>query len=252
MPSFNKATPLRNQPLSLLLIGPPGGGKTTLMLQFPLPGVIDVDMNMQGPVSRLAKLNPDFAFEYDTVPLDDKGAQVPLHLQLDRLHLILDAMIASPKVKTVGLDGLTAINHIAINHVLFKSGKAEMERSLWIPFRQEIMRIITKLKNCGKTSILLCHEEFKTKEDKGVETIIKRSPAMDSKIKDYFAGFFTDMYRCQQLPAPGNTSKFILTTRPSGVDELKTSCGMPAEVDVTKLGYQALLPYLQPLYGRYL
>jgi hypothetical protein len=129
--------------------------------------------------------------------------------------------------------------------VLAKAGDTKMERQHWIPFRQEIIRVITMLRNSNKTSIILCHEEFKTKEEKGQELIIKRTPAMDTKIKDYFGGFFTDMYRCSSSPGPQGKTKFFVNTKATTSDELKSSCGMPSEIEVTDKGFAALNQYLK-------
>ena len=45
------STPEKNkprEPKSILLIGPPGSGKTTLALQFPKVCVMDCDRNLDG------------------------------------------------------------------------------------------------------------------------------------------------------------------------------------------------------------
>lgn len=235
---------LKPSPKSFLFIGPPGGGKTTLALTIPGPvHITDIDMNIDGPVRVLRQRNPKFEFFVDQIPLADDGKPVPVEQQWDRLLRVIQVPIKDPNIKVLVIDGLSTINHIIIQYVLSQNKKSNMERQDWIPFRNEVLRLIAMLRNSGKTTAILCHEEWKSREEKGQEIVIKRTPAMDSKLKDYFGGFFTDMIRCCGRPAPLGKTDFFAQCTPTSTDELKNSVGIAKEINVTEKGFAALNEY---------
>jgi hypothetical protein len=255
MPLISPTSLPKRQPLSLLLIGPPGGGKTTLALQFPNVQIIDIDLNIDGPINVLRSKSKLNEIKYETILIDDEQKPVDgVDQQWTRLMTKLTQACRDPWTKTVVVDGLTRLNQLIIDMVLKDAGKKDMEIQLWIPFRQRMLGVFNTMRGSGKHSILLCHEEYKYSAAKaGKEVVDKRGPAMDSKLKDQLAGFFTDMWRCWGQPAPvklvngvlvqGNL--FKVATIPTGLDELKNSYGLPAEIDVTEKGFAAINEHIK-------
>ena len=242
MKSSSPTTPKPPTAKSILLIGPPGGGKTTLALQFPNVYVIDADGNLDGPELYLRKgiggkppINPNLDYRYDYVRQKDDGTEVPFAECGDRLISLMDQGLKDPWVKTIFVDGLTFTNNFMIAKTMAKQSVEEMRRQDWIPFRNALLQVILKLRGITKTTIMACHEEIITEDIKGVTTIRGYRPSVDSKLKDYFGGFFTDIWRCTNPGViGGKQAPFKIQTVKDGLSpDLKSSCGMPPELDAT-------------------
>lgn len=235
MKTSSPSLPKPQEAKSILLIGPPGSGKTALGIQFPNVYVLDCDGNLDGPESFVRKhKNPNLEYRYDYVRRDDVGNEVPFSECGDRLINLLTAARKNEWVKTIFVDGLTFTNNFFIAKVLAKQSREEMQRQDWIPFRVELLKVLLVLRGVTKTTIMSCHEEILTEEIKSVGTVIKGyRPSVDSKLKDYFGGFFTDVWRCKNPGVVGGKQQpFEIYTSPDGLSpDLKSSCGMPPKLE---------------------
>lgn len=240
--------PKIKEPRSILLIGPPGGFKTTLMLQFPQLAVADCDMNLDGAERHVRKnVIPTLSYKHITVPMDDNNRPVDVGECYDKLITALDEIKQDPDVKTVGVDGLSIINEWIIRRILKKQNRTEMEARDWIPFKSAAMGLINKLRMMGKDTILTCHETILTKNDPKslmVEQIIGYRPSIQGGITDYFEGFFTDVWRCSCRRAPGDRLEAVLTPERTAYSDLKNSLGLPAEI-VNYTYEKDLKPFLE-------
>lgn len=221
----------KRDPHALLLLGPPGGGKSALMLQLPGIGVVDVDCNLDGPTNFLNKKLPGgVSYKYDNPTVMPNGKQATAEQVWPNILAITEQLIKDPDIKWVGVDGLTGLNFHLINYVMHRGGKKEMSQDLWIPFRQELLKFINLVRLAGKNYVMTCHEEWESSRE-GVVT--RRKVSVDSKIAQYFGGWFTHVWRCIVEPAPGSNAKAKVFTRPTGPDDLKCSNpDMPPEISI--------------------
>jgi len=238
-------TPKPRSKLSILLIGPPGGGKTSLALQFPNVYVLDCDMNLDGPERWVRTVNPNLKYFYDSVRLDDEGKEIPLELCADRMFTLLQKASLDPVIQTIFIDGMTYLNEMLIAKTMdVQSRIDEMMRQDWIPFRRYMLKVLMHLRTVAKTTIVSCHEDILMMDSKSGPVVTKYRPSLSSKIRDYFGGLFTDIWRCTaSQPVGGRPQPFKIQVVSSGLSDCKNSVGFPnADMNAT---WEELNKYLK-------
>lgn len=241
MKQSTPTTPKPRQPKSILLIGPPGGGKTTLALQFPGLVVFDCDLNLDGPEQFIRKeMKLPLAYSYETITLDvETGKPRPIETCFDYILDQLKVLAANPPVdfQTFVLDGLTFINEFDIQKVLSSQRKTLMEPHFWAPFKSNLMSLLVgRLRSLGVTTIVTCHEFIITRPSTDPKKIMQAEivgyqPAVQGGIADFFGGFFTDVLRCTSTPGVAGKVDFKLETVKTTLSELKNSMGLPGVME---------------------
>lgn len=257
MKTSTPETPKPASPLKILLMGPPGSRKTTLMLQFPDIHVLDCDRNLDGPDRFLRQVRKlPLTYTYDDIRTDDSGNPVDIDQCYNRVcdKLKLFKIQAEYKArKTVGVDSLSHVNEFIIRHVLKGQGKArkeyEMEARDWSPFKSyAYVLLVSRLEETNKTIICTCHEIKLTQPDPTnimTQTVIGYEPFFQGKVGDTLGAFFTDVWRLTVKNGPGGKLETWLQVQPSPkLDIIKNSVGFPdAEINITE-GFKVLEPYL--------
>ena len=163
--TYNKRTAF-----SLLLIGPPKSGKTSLAMSFPRPYILDADRNLAGVLRRF---EPPVFF-YDTPQEEFPNAKDEFKLWKHCVKCLEEAC-TSEDVETIFIDGLSnlatwlqaSILHDAVasgKHKLSVAGENVMEQAYWGPFRNKMAQLMMVLKASGKILVVSCHEDTLTNE----------------------------------------------------------------------------------------
>jgi GTPase SAR1 family protein len=236
-----------SEALSILLMGPPGGGKTTLMMQFPGLYILNCDRNLAGPVRYLKSIGKFKPFKYDTISQyeDDegehhKGDMIDIKFGWDRLRALARAAIKDPSIQTIGLDTLTWCDQALYAHSCRVQGLKELEGFNWSPYKRELHAFLSECKASGKTVIVNCHEKIEYDKKGAIEAYV---PSISTGISAYFGYYFSDIWRCTLVDQGGTRGlKAIVTTHPTAVSQLKNSilCGNTLEAS-----YEAVEKFLK-------
>jgi len=204
MKSSTPQSPKTPGPLAILLIGKGGVGKTTLALQFPKPGVLDIDENLDGPDRFIREaLKKPIDYVYVTPLLDDKGRPKGDGEIRDAITDGLTELVESPKVKTIFLDSITKLSEMLVLWRLNKEGKDVMEISMWQPWRSAIIKLLHKARSSGKHVICSIHEKpvYAPRSGKSIEPAQKIAAdiSLPTRLADEFPFAFTDVWRAKKV-----------------------------------------------------
>lgn len=223
-----RETPKPPTPPAILLLGPPGSGKTTLCMQFPRVNILDCDANLDGPERVNRKRNADLDYDYELIRQDDKGNAIPTHECYERLMKKIEVVGANKDVLTLVVDSLTHVNEFIIQHLLKKQNRLEggMEPRDWGPFKSNAYKFfIAWVQEMGKMKVYCCHERIvlKTGTAIGQEVVDRYEPSFQGGICDYLGGFFTDVWRCEFVSMAGGVKAYVVHTQKNPQSDLKCS-----------------------------
>lgn len=258
MKTSSVASPV-NTPIKILLIGPPGSRKTSLMLQFPGIYVEDCDRNLTGPETWLRKHGlPNLSYSYNPVRYDEGGKMREIdqcyNALCDDLKLMAVEKDKFKDIKVVGVDSLSHVNEFIIRHTLTQQNKSkktfEMEARDWSPFKSyAYIFLVARLEEINKPVICTCHEiklvEGGDPANLMKEKVIGYEPFFQGKVGDVIGAFFTDVWRLELRPAPGDKIEtWLQPVRSPKCEHLKNSIGLEKDINITE-GFKVLEPYLK-------
>lgn len=197
------------QGLTLLLIGPPGSGKTPLALQFPSVGVIDCDANLAGPMRYLISKNLYKPFKWQRADRTDDDKPIELPFIWSNVRRVAKQLVKDPEVQTIVLDSLTYCDTALYQHCCRTQGVVDLTGFMWAPYKRELHSFLAECKASGKTTIVTCHEKIEYDKKGNVE---KYLPSISTGVSAYFSYYFSDIWRCT-LEDPGAGKPMVMKVR---------------------------------------
>lgn len=234
MPSFDSYS--ADDRLRLLLQGPPGSTKSSLLFQVPDNWIFDLDHNLGGPMRFAREHGLPLPLGYDVVDIDDDGKPVDKKNRWAVFDKKLKRVQADPKVKAISIDSGTIFADMLVTEVLRSQGKEAISdykdgRQFWGFYAVAGKQLMSTLMNMRKHIFLTIHERTDTDEKGNVVYPIKVT--WPGQVGEIISLFFTDNWRIQlerkAATKPGMPVEYeqILTTMPSYQYALKNSLGLP-------------------------
>lgn len=196
-----------NQPISCMIYGQPGAGKTTLALSSDKPVLIDLDRGLKRV---------------------EKRFHCP-SLQVEDYQQILD-LINSPELRpfnTIVIDTLGKLidrmgDYVAKQNPKFKQGDGTLSMKAWGAIKIQFSSLIKQIFNMNKSVIFVAHE----KEDKDGEVRFVRPDVSGSSGKDIVKEL--DLMGYVEMKGAKRTVSFT----PNEKYYAKNSLGLPAIMEI--------------------
>lgn len=246
----------------LLVIGESGGGKTSLMMEWPEIYVSDVDRNLRSGLDlyrrRHGKAKEDFWF--DTPALDEAGKLLPEDRVWDNGRRQIGLAAQDPKVKAIGLDGLTRWMTYLQRYVVAQGsgmekpltvgGMTVMTKSHYIPFEALMTQFFVDLRAIGKPVIVTAHVRS---GESDLTDAAMWQPYLVGGLRNTLPGLFTDYWLADTEMVTATTdeqrkryptgTRYFVRTAPNSRAKFKNSLGLPPAFEFT---WEAFRPYLLP------
>jgi len=212
--------------LRLLLQGPPGSGKTTLACHMPGAYILDLDVNLGGPLRHIEKNGGIKPVGYDTVDIDDKGVVIEMKDRYQRMSTLLNNALHETSVQTIVVDSTTRLSDYIQGEVLRQNGKSDMTLQLWGHYLMQWKHFISQLITVRKHIVVIAHERVEKDE---VDQSLKYFIAISGQFQHIIGSMFTDVWRCEVAVAGTNPPKytFQVRTMPDFRYQLKNSLDLP-------------------------
>ena len=193
-------------PPSILLLGPPGTGKTILCAQlFPKSFIIEADNNLRGPVNFMKAHNLPLTAQAGVPHIDKDGKVVPRQGRFKAYAAMGNAALADPNIDTVVNDSLTTISDYVMDEVRVQQGRKiadgvtsfkddAMQIQDWGCFSTIMKHIIISQKASGKRSVWIGHID--TREDEGIEgsKVLKKYVNCPGQLREQISGYFDEVW----------------------------------------------------------
>jgi hypothetical protein len=237
---------------AILLIGPPGTGKTTLAAMLGKPYLVELDNNIAGAFQFLGAKNLPCSASFDVPHIKPDGNVVPRVERWKTMNACINAALKeAPSITTIVVDSLSSLIEVALDEVRRQNGrkigdpaKGEKDDPLqiqdWGSFGGLLRQWFIALRASGKVLVVIGH--ITTDKDE-ISGVLQQFINLPGKFREEIAGLFTECWttEIEEERKDGKTSyKYLIRTRPTSSQRslgLKSGIQLEPkqEVDFAKL-----------------
>lgn len=196
-----------NQPISCMIYGQPGAGKTTLALSSDKPVLIDLDRGLHRVEKRFQCPSLQVESYQQILDLLKSGELAPFNtIVIDTLGKLVDRMG----------------DYVALSNPKFKQGDGTLSMKAWGAIKVQFQTLVKTIFNMNKSVIFVAHE----KEDKDGDTRFVRPDVSGSSGKDIVKEL--DLMGYVEMKGSKRTVSFTPTEKYYA----KNSLGLPAVIEI--------------------
>jgi len=237
---------------SVLILGAPGSGKTTLATMLGRCHVIELDNNIEGPFTYLTSIGAPCRATFDLPMVDAAGKLISRESRWSAMNKCIEAAVkADPTIDTLVIDGLTSLVDIALDEVRRQMKRAfgnpvagtpdaPLQIQDWGCFAKLMVEWLTKLRASGLVLVVTAHTNVEKDDMAGY---LKHFIAVPGQLRNTIAGMFTECWKCSvKNVGTGDTAHydyFINTVGTSTEDALGLKSGRQIKPN-TKVDFAAL------------
>lgn len=227
--------------IKVLIIGPPGTGKSVFASTFPTKGYVYDFSN-----GILIYKGKDF--EYDQFQLNSQGWN-----EYEKTSIEIEKKTKSGYYKTIVVDDLTAMMSVAMEKALSLDPKRnEAQGPLWNVHYQLVRNLmegkLRKILNLPANIVFICHDEVKT--DKVSGAVIRIEPYLPGQLDKVLTGYFDEVYYSTTRRITKGTeqvTEFLLQTVPIGLQRARSRMSGVEHLlpDFVANNYNALIEHIR-------
>ena len=241
-----KLKDMKLRPPRIIIFGPPGTGKTALLLTA---GVRLQILDLDGGLRTGLTLQDKFYAERQEVEVKDCFETNPFApTAFDRTLSFVksfakDCRAGKPPAQILGIDSWTSVCMAAQDAVAAQNNRVgeKLRKIDWLNIIAMLTGLSTLIRTCPAVVIMTAHqmytyeaENIATKADESPENAKATMMSVGTKLPSIIIGAFDELWHVKIVEAPGGKVKFVIEAQPTDKLAVRTRMQLPKGCDTSE------------------